>query len=108
MSELSRRTGRAGRARRLPSPREATRERLTFRTFLGVVGPGLISGGADNDPAGIATYSIIGATVGFAQNWLLLFSTPMLIAVQQMSAQRANVRINDLASLLRTSFGDEA
>src|ERR1700681_4581668 len=105
MSELSRRTGRAGRARRLPSAREATKGRLTFRDFLGVVGPGLISGGADNDPAGIATYSIIGATVGFAQNWLLLFSTPMLIAVQQMSAKVANVSKSDLASLLRTTFG---
>jgi len=105
MSELSRRTGRAGRARRLPSAREATKGRLTFRDFLGVVGPGLISGGADNDPAGIATYSIVGATVGFAQNWLLFFSTPMLIVVQQMSAKVANVTKSDLASLLRTTFG---
>src|SRR6202140_4356464 len=105
MSELSRRTGRAGRARRLPSAREATKGRLTFRDFLGLVGPGLISGGADNDPAGIATYSIVGATVGFAQNWLLFFSTPMLIVVQQMSAKVANVSKSDLASLLRTTFG---
>ena len=69
-----------------------------FATFIGVVGPGLISGGADNDPAGIATYSIVGATVGFAQNWLLFFSTPMLIVVQQMSAKVANVTKSDLAS----------
>jgi Mn2+/Fe2+ NRAMP family transporter len=87
------------------SAREATKSRLGFRDILRTIGPGVISGGADNDPAGIATYSIVGATVGFAQNWLLFLSTPMLIAVQQMSAKVANVTKSDLASLLRTHFG---
>jgi Mn2+/Fe2+ NRAMP family transporter len=105
MSELQRRTERARRRSRVASAREATKERLSFRDILGVVGPGLISGGADNDPAGIATYAIVGATVGFAQNWLLFFSTPMLIVVQQMSAKVANVTKSDLASVLRTTFG---
>jgi Mn2+/Fe2+ NRAMP family transporter len=103
MSEIARRARTP--AGRIASAREATRERLSFRAIVGVVGPGLISGGADNDPAGIATYSIVGATVGFAQNWLLFFSTPMLIVVQQMSAKVANVTKSDLASLLRTTFG---
>ena len=105
MSELPRRIERARRRSRVASAREATKERLSFRDILGVVGPGLISGGADNDPAGIATYAIVGATVGFAQNWLLFFSTPMLIVVQQMSAKVANVTKSDLASVLRTTFG---
>src|SRR6202162_3456521 len=91
--------------RRPVSAREATKERLKFRDIIRTVGPGVISGGADNDPAGIATYSIVGATVGFAQNWLLLMSTPLLIAVMQMSAKVANVTKSDLASLLRTTFG---
>lgn len=95
----------AARARSTTSAREATKERLSFRDIVRAIGPGLISGGADNDPAGIATYSIVGATVGFAQNWLLFLSTPMLIVVQQMSAKVANVTKSDLASLLRTSFG---
>lgn len=69
------------------------------------IGPGVITGGADNDPAGIATYSIVGATAGFTQNWLLLLSTPMLIVVQQMSAKVANVTKADLATVLRTTFG---
>jgi Mn2+/Fe2+ NRAMP family transporter len=72
---------------------------------VGSIGPGVISGGADNDPAGIATYSVIGATAGFAQNWLLFLSTPMLIVVQQMSAKVANVSKTDLATVLRTTFG---
>ncbi|HEX7265525.1 MAG TPA: divalent metal cation transporter [Candidatus Dormibacteraeota bacterium] len=82
-----------------------SRKRLTFSEFLKAVGPGVITGGADNDPAGIATYSIVGATVGYAQNWLLLLSTPMLVVVQRMSAKVANVTKTDLATLLRTTYG---
>ena len=85
--------------------REATKERLSLPQLLRAAGPGLITGGADNDPAGIATYSIVGASVGYAQNWLLLLSTPMLIVIQQMSAKVANVAKTDLATLLRTTFG---
>jgi Mn2+/Fe2+ NRAMP family transporter len=99
-------TGRTARSRRKAvSAREATKRRMTFGEMIRTVGPGVISGGADNDPAGIATYSIVGATVGFAQNWLLFLSTPLLIAVIQMSARVANVTKSDLASLLRTTFG---
>jgi Mn2+/Fe2+ NRAMP family transporter len=75
------------------------------RDVLRALGPGVISGGADNDPSGITTYSIIGATAGFTQNWLLLLSTPMLIAVMLMSAKVADVTKSDLASALRKHFG---
>src|SRR3979409_1038882 len=85
--------------------REMTTQRLKLPDLLRAIGPGVITGGADNDPAGIATYSIVGATIGFAQNWLLLLSTPMLIVIQQMSAKVANVPKTDLATLLRTTFG---
>ena len=80
-------------------------KRLTAGEVLRAVGPGVITGGADNDPAGIATYSIVGATVGFAQNWLLFISTPMLIVIQQMSAKVANVTKADLATLLKSTYG---
>src|ERR1700737_570731 len=85
--------------------RRPARKWLTFNEILKAVGPGVITGGADNDPAGIATYSIVGATAGFAQNWLLLLSTPMLIVVQQISAKVANVTKSDLATLLRPTYG---
>ncbi|MGH7764943.1 MAG: divalent metal cation transporter, partial [Candidatus Dormibacteraceae bacterium] len=87
------------------SARDVASARLTAQDVLRSIGPGVITGGADNDPAGIATYSIIGATAGFAQNWLLFLSTPMLIVVQQMSAKVANVTKADLATVLRTTFG---
>jgi Mn2+/Fe2+ NRAMP family transporter len=88
--------------RSMPMP---AAQKLTVPEMLRSIGPGVITGGADNDPAGIATYSVVGATVGFAQNWLLLLSTPLLIVVQQMSARVANVTKGDLASVLRSTFG---
>ncbi|MEA2656180.1 MAG: hypothetical protein QOI23_1545, partial [Chloroflexota bacterium] len=103
MAELQSRARRSNRQGK--TAREVSKERLSLREFVRAAGPGLITGGADNDPAGIATYSIVGATVGYAQNWLLLLSTPMLIVIQQMSAKVANVTKTDLATLLRTTFG---
>jgi Mn2+/Fe2+ NRAMP family transporter len=102
MSELP---SRSRRVNRPLNARALTKERLSLSDLLRAIGPGVITGGADNDPAGIATYSIVGATVGFAQNWLLLLSTPMLILIQQMSAKVANVTKSDLATVLRTTFG---
>src|SRR5438552_11365794 len=96
---------RAARKPRAVSAREAVKEHLTAADVLKSIGPGVISGGADNDPAGIATYSVVGATAGFAQNWLLLLSTPMLIVVMQMSAKVAHVTKTDLATVLRTTYG---
>src|SRR5438477_5171201 len=83
----------------------AHEKRLGFSDVLRAIGPGVITGGADNDPAGIATYSVVGATAGYAQNWLLLLSTPMLVVVQQISAKVANVTKTDLATLLRSTYG---
>ncbi|BDY11773.1 Nramp family divalent metal transporter [Hydrogenimonas cancrithermarum] len=55
------------------------------------LGPGLITGGAGDDPAGIVTYTVVGATTGFSQLWLLLLSTPMMIAIQNTVARIAIV-----------------
>jgi len=46
------------------------------------VGPGLITGGADNDPAGIITYTIAGSLFGYAPLWILLLCTPNMAVVQ--------------------------
>ncbi|MBV9278799.1 MAG: divalent metal cation transporter [Chloroflexi bacterium] len=76
-----------------------------YRRALRIAGPGIITGGADNDPAGIATYSQVGATTGFSQLWLLLLSVPLLIAVQGIAARLANVTKLGLAELIRNEFG---
>ncbi len=61
------------------------------RQRLKELGPGLITGGAGDDPAGIVTYTVVGATTGFSQLWLLLLSTPMMIAIQNAVARIAIV-----------------
>ena len=83
----------------------ARRRRLTAADVVKVIGPGIITGGADNDPAGVTTYSVVGAQNGFSQNWLLLLSTPLLIVIQQMSAKVGNVTKTDLATAIRTHYG---
>lgn len=61
------------------------------RRRLRGLGPGIITGGAGDDPAGIVTYTVVGATTGFSQLWLLLLSTPMMIAIQNAVARIAIV-----------------
>ncbi|BCD67858.1 Nramp family divalent metal transporter [Nitratiruptor sp. YY09-18] len=55
------------------------------------LGPGIITGGAGDDPAGIVTYTMVGAFTGFSQLWLLLLSTPMMVSIQNMVARIAIV-----------------
>src|SRR5665811_395271 len=56
------------------------------RGFFANLGPGLITGAADDDPSGIATYSIAGAAFGYMPLWMALFSFPLMAAVQLWSA----------------------
>lgn len=68
------------------------------------LGPGIITGGAGDDPAGIATYSIIGATTGFSLLWLMLLSTPMMIAVQDTVARIAIVTKKSLPEIIKAFY----
>ena len=51
------------------------------------LGPGLITGAADDDPSGIATYSQIGSQFRFGLVWTLLLTTPLMIGIQMLSAR---------------------
>jgi Mn2+/Fe2+ NRAMP family transporter len=82
--------------------------RLGLLELWKIAGPGVVTGSADNDPAGITTYSVVGAQSGFSQNWLLLLATPLLIVVQQMAAKIGNVTKTDFASVIRTHYGARA
>ena len=53
--------------------------------MLQVMGPGLITGASDDDPSGIATYSQVGAQFGYGLAWTLLFSYPLMTAIQEIS-----------------------
>jgi Mn2+/Fe2+ NRAMP family transporter len=56
------------------------RKHKRIKRFLKILGPGLITGAADDDPSGIATYSIAGASLGFATLWTALVTLPLMSA----------------------------
>src|ERR1700687_2751917 len=63
------------------------------RKLLQVLGPGLITGAPDDDPSGIATYSQVGAQFGYGLAWTLVFSYPLMAAIQEISADRPRHRL---------------
>jgi NRAMP (natural resistance-associated macrophage protein)-like metal ion transporter len=66
-----------------------------------VLGPGLITGASDDDPSGIATYSQAGAQFGYSIGWTLLFSYPLMCAIQLVSAQIGRVTGRGIAGNMR-------
>jgi len=78
--------------------------RLSVRQFFRGLGPGLITGAADDDPSGISTYSTAGATYGFGLLWTAPFSLPLMAAVQLMCARIGLVSGRGLASVLRRYY----
>src|SRR5580692_4012596 len=58
-----------------------------IKKFLSILGPGVVTGAADDDPSGIATYSQTGAQFGYGQFWTALFMLPLMIAVQEACAR---------------------
>ncbi|MFL6713481.1 MAG: NRAMP family divalent metal transporter [Sulfurifustis sp.] len=75
-----------------------------FRELLRKLGPGLITGAADDDPSGIATYSQGGALVGFGALWTLLFTYPLMVGIQVVSARLGCVTGRGLAANIRRSY----
>src|SRR3989454_7419946 len=74
------------------------------RRFFRELGPGLITGAADDDPSGISTYSVAGAAFGYAPLWTALFSFPLMAAVQLMCARLGMVSGRGLASVIRRRY----
>ena len=74
---------------------------MNVRKFFANLGPGLITGAADDDPSGISTYSVAGATTGYSLLWLTLISTPMMAVIQGMCARIAMVNGVGLAAMMR-------
>ena len=73
--------------------------------FLGVLGPGIVTGSVDNDAGGITTYSVAGAVYGYELLWTLLPSFIVLFVVQEMNARMGIVTGKGLADLIRENFG---
>ena len=85
------------------TPRAATR--IRFAAILGVLGPGLVSGFADNDAGGITTYSVAGVKYGYELLWVLLASQIVLFFTQEVGARLGLATGQGLTGLVRERFG---
>lgn len=87
--------------RRLP----LVRRRTGLLAFVAVLGPGLLAGLSDDDPAGITTYSTLGASYGYQLLWVLLLSTVALVLFHDLAARMGVVTGQGLIGLVRQRFG---
>jgi NRAMP (natural resistance-associated macrophage protein)-like metal ion transporter len=76
-----------------------------FNRTVRVLGPGVVTGAADDDPSGIATYSQAGALYGFGLLWAFPFMFPLLVAVQESCARIGAVTGKGLAAVIRDAYG---
>lgn len=75
-----------------------------LKKFLKVLGPGLITGAADDDPSGIATYTQTGAQFGYGQLWTVIFVYPLMTAVQEACARIGAVTGHGIASVIKQNY----
>ena len=76
----------------MPAPdASAPPKRKSSNVILRLLGPGLVTGAADDDPSGIATYSQAGAQFGYGLLWTVFLTTPFMIAIQLVSARIGRV-----------------
>jgi len=75
-----------------------------FGHFLRILGPGIVTGAADDDPSGIATYSQAGAQFGFMMPWTMLFTFPLMTAVQEACMRIGAVTGKGLAAVVRENY----
>jgi NRAMP (natural resistance-associated macrophage protein)-like metal ion transporter len=80
------------------------RRKLRGPGYFKRLGPGIVTGAADDDPSGIGTYSQVGAAFGFGLLWTTLATLPLAIAVQEATARLGLVTGKGLAALLRERF----
>ena len=74
------------------------------RNWLSVLGPGLVTGAADDDPSGIGTYSQVGAQFGYGLGWTLIFGFPLLASIQAVCAQIGATTGKGIARNLRQHY----
>lgn len=88
-----------------PSTRPSSAEpRSRLRGFVGVLGPGLVTGVADDDPSGVATYSQAGAALGVGMLWTAPATLPLMYAVQEICDRTALATGDSLGTLVRRRF----
>ncbi len=93
-----------GRGSHSPLERAIEGEPNPVKRFLKMLGPGLITGASDDDPSGIGTYAVAGASLGFSILWTALVTFPMMAAVQFMCAKIGMVSGMGLAKVIRKHY----
>lgn len=84
--------------------KEAVKIKHKFGRLLRVLGPGLITGAADDDPSGIATYSQTGAQFGYGQLWTAVFMLPFQTAIQEACARIGAVTGKGLVAVIKENY----
>ena len=85
-------------------PRSAKASPASTPSLLRALGPGLVTGAADDDPSGIATYSQAGAQLGYGMTWVMLFSYPLMAVTQVIAARIGAVTGQGIARNLRLHY----
>lgn len=80
------------------------RNRNKLSRFFKALGPGLVTGAADDDPSGIATYSQTGAQFGFGQLWTALWMLPLMIGIQEACARIGLVTGKGIAAVIKENY----
>jgi Mn2+/Fe2+ NRAMP family transporter len=75
-----------------------------IRGFFGRLGPGLVTGAADDDPSGIGTHSQVGAEFGYGLAWTFVLSFPLMVVIQQVAAEIGRVTGAGIARNLRRHY----
>jgi NRAMP (natural resistance-associated macrophage protein)-like metal ion transporter len=83
---------------------ETSKKKTGLRWILGLIGPGFITGASDDDPSGIATYAVAGASFGFATLWTALITFPLMATVQFICAKIGMVTGQGLAGVLKKHY----
>jgi NRAMP (natural resistance-associated macrophage protein)-like metal ion transporter len=82
-------------------------KRNKFLKFLSILGPGLTTGAADDDPSGIATYSQTGAQFGYGQLWTALYMLPFMMGVQEACARIGMVTGKGIAAVVKQNYNSK-
>jgi NRAMP (natural resistance-associated macrophage protein)-like metal ion transporter len=86
------------------TPKERIERLGTWRYILRALGPGLVTGAADDDPSGIATYSQVGAQFGYRMGWTMTLAFPLMTAIQEVSARIGCTTGHGIATNLRRHY----
>jgi NRAMP (natural resistance-associated macrophage protein)-like metal ion transporter len=82
-------------------------KRNKFLKFLSILGPGLTTGAADDDPSGIATYSQTGAQFGYGQLWTAFYMLPFMMGVQEACARTGMVTGKGIAAIVKEHYNSK-